>query len=289
MSLASPLRYPGGKSAMSGLLSELRSMNNLSSLSVAEPFAGGAGASLKLLHSEQTEQIMINDADRAIYALWWSLLNRTEQFIGLLSDTEVSVREWWRQQAIYRKRGRVSRIQKGFAAFFLNRCNHSGIMNAGPIGGLEQKGKWKITARFNKDALLKTCDTIGQYRERISVSCADGLEFIKTLNPDKTMFFIDPPYFNKGAKLYLNCLDEDYHRKLAAQLRKMKRRAWILTYDDCPEIREMYGNWARINPYSLSYSAYKIRKGSEILITPKWLKIPNIKNLKTQAIDPNQI
>ena len=106
----------------------------------------------------------------------------------------------------------------------------------------------------------------------------NGLEFVKALNPDKIMLFIDPPYFNKGAKLYLNCLDEAYHRKLAVQLRKMRSKVWILTYDDCPEIRAMYGSWARINSYSLSYSAHKIRKGSELLITPKWMKIPNIRN-----------
>ena len=49
MKTCSPLRYPGGKSAMAELLSEIRRLNGLGDRAIAEPFAGGAGASLTLL------------------------------------------------------------------------------------------------------------------------------------------------------------------------------------------------------------------------------------------------
>ena len=41
----------------------------------------------------------------------------------------------------------------GFAAFYLNRTNRSGILNAGVIGGKKQDGKWEMDARFNRDNL----------------------------------------------------------------------------------------------------------------------------------------
>ena len=54
MRTSSPLRYPGGKAAMTSLLSGIRLINQLGDHAVAEPFAGGAGASLSLLYLEDT-------------------------------------------------------------------------------------------------------------------------------------------------------------------------------------------------------------------------------------------
>jgi DNA adenine methylase len=253
----------------------VRRINGLGDRSVAEPFAGGAGASLSLLYLEETPRIYINDADPAIYAFWWSVVSRPAQFLDLLSSTRVSIAEWRRQRDAYRSRGRVGRLHRGFAAFYLNRCNRSGIiMNGGPVGGISQAGKWKVNARFNKDELRQRCERVAEYRDRISVSCRDGIEFIEAMDPRTTFYFIDPPYFEKGPTLYLNALDEDYHRALAARLRSMSSASWVLTYDDCPEVRRLYRGWAAIRPFSLGYSTYERRSGTEVLITPKWMRLP---------------
>ena len=275
MKKASPLRYPGGKSAMAGLLGDIRRLNGLGDRAVAEPFAGGAGASLTLLYLEETHRIYINDMDLAIHNFWWTLVNRPQPFLNLLSRTRVCLAEWRHQREVYRDGGRVSRLRRGFAAFYLNRCNRSGIiMNGGPIGGVAQAGKWKLDARFNKAELRERCEKVAEYRERIRVSCDDGIDFIGGLDPERTFFFIDPPYFGKGRMLYLNSLNANYHAKLAAYLMTISAGAWVLTYDDCPEIRQMYHSWAAIRPFSLRYSAAKRRTGKEILITPKWMKLP---------------
>ncbi len=275
MRMASPLRYPGGKSAMAGLLGVIRRSNGLGDRVFAEPFAGGAGAALSLLYLEETSRIHINDADPAIHDFWWTLTNRRRPFLQKLSTTRVSMAEWHRQRDTYNAKGRVSRLNRGFAAFYLNRCNRSGIiMNGGPIGGYAQTGKWKINARFDKADLIRRCEKVAEYRDRISVSCDDGIEFIQKLDPQATFFFIDPPYFHKGPTLYLNALDSSYHERLAEQLRSMKDATWVLTYDDCPEIRRMYRGWASIRPFSLRYSAAKRRTGMELCITPKWIGLP---------------
>ena len=148
-------------------------------------------------------------------------------------------------------------------------------MNGGPIGGIEQKGKWKLAARYNKPALRRRCEKIAQYRGRVHVSCHDGIEFIGSLKGSSVFFFIDPPYFAKGKTLYMNALDEEYHLSLATRLRSMTESAWVLTYDDCPEIRAMYRGWATIRPFSLKYAAADRRSGREVLITPKWVRLPS--------------
>ena len=261
---------------MAGLLSDIRKINGLNNRAIAEPFAGGAGASLALLYLEETSEIYINDADPAVHDFWWSLVNRPKPFLDKLMTTDVSIAEWHRQRDIYRKSGQVSRLRRGFSAFYLNRCNRSGIIiNGGPIGGIEQKGIWKLDARFNKTELLRRCKRVAEYRDRINVSCLDGIEFIDGLDLGNTLFFIDPPYFVKGGMLYLNVLNDNYHLALSKRLRAMNNAAWVLTYDDCPEIREMYSGWASIRPFGLRYAAAERRSGKEILITPKWMRLPS--------------
>ena len=272
----SPLRYPGGKSAMADLLSRIRYKNSLGDRAIAEPFAGGAGASLALLCREEAPEIHINDADPAIYALWWSLKERPEEFASLLRQTRVSMAEWRRQRDTYRSNGRMSRLRRGFSAFYLNRCNRSGIIkDGGPIGGISQTGEWLIDARYNKTDLLARCRTIADFRDRITVSHQDGIELIQKLTGKGTFLFIDPPYFAKGNELYLNALDETYHERLATQLKAMDHEAWVLTYDDCPDIRRLYRGWATIRPFGLRYAASVRRSGREILIVPKHVKLPS--------------
>lgn len=275
MRTSSPLRYPGGKSAMAGLLGQIRRINGLGNRAMAEPFAGGAGASLTLLYLEETHEIHINDADPAIHDFWWTLVNRPRCFVDLCSKTRVNMTEWRRQKEVYRDQGRVSRTRRGFSAFYLNRCNRSGIiMNGGPIGGVKQTGQWKISARFNKPELLRRCKKVAEYRDRILVSNCDGIDFIDSLDGEPIFFFIDPPYYDKGQTLYLNALDHEYHTSLAIRLKAISDSAWVLTYDDCPEIRRMYRGWATIRPFSLRYTASKRRIGKELLIVPKWMRLP---------------
>jgi DNA adenine methylase len=260
---------------MAGLLGQIRTLNGLGSHALAEPFAGGAGASLALLFLEEVPEIYINDADVAIRDFWWAVRNQPKKFSEKLSKTRVSMAEWRRQRAIYRSSARISRLERGFSAFYLNRCNRSGIiMNGGPIGGIKQDGEWLINARFNKPELVRRCQKIAEYKDRIFVSGIDGIAFVKQRDAARTLFFIDPPYYDKGKTLYLNALDEAYHVALAAELKSRADGSWILTYDDCPEIRRLYRGWATIRSFGLRYAAAERRNGKEIMISPNWMKLP---------------
>jgi DNA adenine methylase len=195
----SPLRYPGGKTALGYFLGEVIALNGIQDCIYAEPFAGGAGAALSLLFSERVSKILLNDADPCIYAFWDSILNQSGRFLSLLDKTALTIDVWRRQRDIYRNPKRHSRVRVGFATFFLNRCNRSGIiMNAGPIGGIEQKGKWKIDARFNRQELRRRINKILVYRERIEISNKDAIDFLKNdVTPQarkKPVFvYLDPP------------------------------------------------------------------------------------------------
>ena len=275
MRVASPLRYPGGKAALTGVLSRIRTLNGLENTAIAEPFAGGAGASLSLLFGGEAPEIHINDFDPAIHAFWHSAVHDSAAMISRLEKVPVSVEEWRRWREVYRNED-SSLIDRGFAAFYLNRCNRSGIIDSGGvIGGREQSRSWKIDARFNKVTLRKRLEQVAAERKRISVTGMDGIEFLDTIDAESTFFFIDPPYFKKGPSLYLNGLDPEYHRRLAEKLRSLSSRTWTLTYDDCAEIRELYEDWAIVRPFPLRYSARERRMGKELLIAPHRLKLPD--------------
>ena len=275
MNHASPLRYPGGKSSLTGYLREIRRLNHLGAHEVIEPFAGGAGAALMLLYLEETPRIHINDADPAIHAFWWAATRRPIAFKRRLVETPITVGEWENQRNIYNSDESKPQFDLGFSAFFLNRCNRSGIVRGGGvIGGLQQSGRWKVDARFNKSTLVKRLQKLAEYRARIDVSGIDGAELLNSKNSENAFFFIDPPYVNRGRTLYQNELDRGYHARLASLLQSNSSRPWVLTYDDCSEVRYWYEGWANVRSLEFQYSAYSRRTGQELLITPKWMRLP---------------
>jgi DNA adenine methylase len=261
----SPLRYPGGKAFLLPFFDRIIQENGLHDLTYVEPYAGGAGAAIALLLLEKVDQIVINDLDKAVFSFWKSAVYDSETFAERIASTPITVKEWKRQRAIY-KNPRSRCFDLGFATFFLNRTNMSGILDGGPIGGLDQKGKWKIDARFNRDGLADRVRRLGSYANRISVSNRDGVDLIGDyLRRDNTFIYLDPPYYEKGASLYLNHYDNRDHAALAKQLNDNANAFWLLTYDNKKHIRSLYAE-RRIEGFSLNYNAYEARKGSEILV-----------------------
>ena len=92
----SPLRYPGGKACLLGLVSRIIRLNKLQYGHYAEPYAGGCGLALALLYNGYVSDIHVNDIDQGIWTFWHVVLNHTEEFIALMERTEVTLDEWRR-------------------------------------------------------------------------------------------------------------------------------------------------------------------------------------------------
>lgn len=261
----SPLRYPGGKTSLLPFFEKIIEDHDLDKITYIEPFAGGAGAALALLLSGKVGRIVINDLDRAIYAFWKSSVFSSAKFIKKIKKTPVTVGEWKKQKAIYND-PKANLFDLGFATFFLNRTNTSGILDGGLIGGLKQKSKYKIDARFNKDALIERIQQIALYKNKISIFNKDGLQLIgEYLNKKNAFIYLDPPYFEKGATLYLNHYKKEDHEALANKLNASPDAFWLLTYDNKKEIKTLYPDRKIVN-FSLNYNAYESRKGREVMI-----------------------
>ncbi|PTO70117.1 DNA adenine methylase [Vibrio splendidus] len=262
----SPLRYPGGKSKLTAYVVETLRLNNLEGGTYVEPFAGGCAIAWYLLLEGHVENVWINDLDPAIHAFWYSVLNRTDELCQLIDDTDVTIQEWHRQKAVYAN-NRTNSLELGFATFFLNRTNRSGIIKAGVIGGLEQKGNYLLNCRYNKERLVEQIRAIAARRQNIVLTNLDATQFIDEYLPGiegPCLVNIDPPYYVKGKGLYQNFFEHDDHYRLYRSVRNIQQ-PWIVTYDEAPEICGIY---AEFEPqvFGLTYTAQTKRKGSEVII-----------------------
>ena len=267
----SPLRYPGGKGCIFPFVSKLFYENQLLGMDYAEPYAGGAGLALRLLFEGFVDRIYLNDIDRSIFSFWKTILNQPDEFCEWLKTVKVDIKHWNYYKSLQANSKYLDDFELAKSTFYLNRTNISGVISGGVIGGQEQKGKYKINARFNKADLIYRIKRIATLRDRIFFSNLDGLEFIKMLERKKLNVFIylDPPYFQKGAELYMNFYKERDHKALSDQVSKLKSK-WIVSYDKHKFILNLYSDKNKIT-YKLSQSTSN-RTGDEILIFSDKLK-----------------
>lgn len=280
----SPLRYPGGKNCIFPFVSSMFYENNLLGVSYAEPYAGGCGLALRLLFEGYVDRIYINDLDKSIYSFWTSILNRPDEFCEWISNVTISIRNWQKYKNIQLSKADVGPFELAKSTFFLNRTNVSGVIKGGVIGGQDQLGKYKMDVRFNKADLISRIQRISKMKDRIAVSNLDGISFINKLNKKNEQIFIylDPPYYQKGADLYMNFYAQKDHKRLSTFVQKMSQK-WMVSYDKHDFILNLYGQEQKI-AYKLSQSASN-RVGDEILIFSKALDFENsMKKLNSPSL-----
>ncbi len=271
----SPLRYPGGKAALFPFLRQVIRTNGLAGCTYVEPYAGGAGAGLSLLVTGQVGRVVINDLDPAIAAFWHTLVDEPDALMARVRKVRLSIREWRRQKEIYAAADTSDLAALGFATFYLNRTNRSGVLNGGPIGGLDQSGKYKIDARFNRTNLIERIRVIALYAKRITVTSHDGAAVIKQYaRSSDTFIYADPPYFEKAGSLYLNTFQPDDHEALASVLNARADKKWLLTYDNVGRIAELYPERRR-QTFGLHYSAHRVTKATEVMVIADELLVPD--------------
>lgn len=276
----SPLRYPGGKARLASFLMKTIELNEMCGCSYFEPYAGGAGAALALQKQKLVQELFLNDADLRVFSFWKSVLDESDRFIDKLFSVPLSIEEWRIQRAICVQPHGHSRFDVGFAAFYMNRCNRSGVLTgAGPIGGYAQKGKWCLGVRFNRKGLAERVLDLKHRRKSIHISHLDAIVFLKTKLPRgkkrKAVFvYLDPPYVNNGQRLYLNAYTQSDHVKLSRYIQTQNTLPWIMSYDDGPLVRGLYPS-CKVALLPINYSLQVKRSEHELIIAPQYLAVPS--------------
>jgi DNA adenine methylase len=273
---STPLRYPGGKQRLTPFIAQMLKINDITGGHYAEPYAGGAGVGIQLLLTRQVEHIHLNDSSPAVYAFWRSIQRRPEEFCKRIAGASLTISEWRRQRQILASPNSCSQFDLGFSFFYLNRCNRSGIPNGGVIGGLSQKGQWKMDARFPRNELIRRIELIATRKSDMTITNHDAEAFIRSFMPKlpkKMLAYCDPPYFRQGNRLYLNFYRPEDHIKLAKTIQQSLKHPWLVSYDNVPPIRKCYSS-RRCFLYKPQYNAARAYKGSEVFFVSDDLKLP---------------
>ena len=281
----SPLRYPGGKSKLSDFIGLVIQNSNIKNCTYIEPFAGGAGVALSLLLNGVVERIVINDLDKAIYSFWRAIKQEPNRLIEKIEKTPITIEEWYKQKQIYVSSTTYS-LDLSFATLFLNRAIRSGILTAGPIGGYAQSGEWKLDVRFKKESLIQKIDILSKLNSNIIIYNKDIISLINNYIPkfgSNVFIYFDPPYYNKGQKLYKNFLTPCDHKKIHDAIVEKIHVPWVITYDDVPEICSLYSQHV-IRKFDLIYSAANKGKASETMIFSDDFLCPTPKQLSEHKI-----
>lgn len=270
-----PLRYPGGKTQLTPFVLDVMRANDLMQCIYCEPFAGGAGIACRLLLAGAVSEIWINDIDASIYAFWHSVLNVPDELCSWIEKTPVTIAEWKKQRTVQQDKA-ASIFQLGCSTLFLNRTNRSGILKGGVIGGQEQASEYLLNCRFNRADLTRKIQRIALYKDQVHLSRVDAEMYIKTVVPKlpgHSLVNIDPPYFGKGPGLYTSFYKPKDHTALSHVIRSIKK-PWMLTYDDAPEIVDLYAGLPKLLK-ELTYAAQIKRIGVELLVMSQTMRWPN--------------
>nr|DAD64598.1 MAG TPA: DNA adenine methylase [Caudoviricetes sp.] len=287
----SPLRYPGGKGKLTPLIELLIDVYGHRGGTYIEPFAGGAGIAMELLEREVVSEVVINDLDKGIYSFWRAILYETDRFLECVNNVPLTIDEWKRQRSICFENNKRYSFELGFATFYMNRTNRSGIIKAGAIGGIRQSGLWKLDARFNRKDLILRIKKIANNKSKIHLYNKDIKIFLEKYVPkyeENAFIYFDPPYFNKGKELYLNFFDYSDHIRIEKLIGDNVNCDWVITYDDTPVIEKIYKNYC-IRKIKLNYSLGRKRASNELIIFKDKRIIPTLEDLKINGTNLNLI
>jgi len=272
-------RYPGGKSKLSKQI--LHCLNTQLEQSKAteyrEPFFGGGSVGLKFLASSpEISSLWLNDKDINLACLWTSVLRypdllteRVLQFSPTVADFYSFKQELLDSEPVdFTNKEQVS--DRGFKKLAIHQISYSGLgtKSGSPLGGKEQKSEYKIDCRWSPayiaTKITKTYQLLSKYQVHQQSCSTDDFSWLLHTQGNSALIYLDPPYYVKGNELYQHGFTNEDHLRLARDL-KETNHAWVLSYDDCPEVRELY-NWAVIEELQVNYSITTARQKVELLI-----------------------
>lgn len=260
-----PFRYPGGKFYALNMLAPF--WMGCPHDEYREPFVGGGSV---FFTKDKVRYNVINDIDGELITTYRVMQNPIlrNELIKRVTN-EIASRERWKE--IYNFEPK-SELDVAFKYYYLNRTSFSGKLIS-PAWGYREHRSLPPT-RWGERIL-----PCGQKLEGVEIDNLDFENIIKMpAKGHRVLMFIDPPYFKpKKKKHYRYGFTLEDHVRLAQCLRETPYN-FFLTYEDAPEIREMYA-WAKIHDLRFSYrvgdsttNGGKRDKGLELIITNYDLK-----------------
>jgi DNA adenine methylase len=252
--IKSPLRYPGGKSKA---IEQIIKYIPANFQEYREPFVGGGSLFIYLKQIEPNLNIWINDLNSELFYFWQHCrdhLCALATSIQKIKDESESGRELF-HSLTHLNVEQLSDFDRAVRFFILNRITFSGTVESG--GYSEQS----YQRRFTNSSI----DRVLKMREILADIKITNLDYQALLSPSDTevFIFLDPPYYSATkSRLYgkNGTLHTEFdHHRLAENLKSCPHQ-WLITYDDSPQIRELF-DFAQIYPWELQYGMNNYQQG----------------------------
>lgn len=268
MATLTPFRYPGSKNKMLPILSEYLDKAMVSWNCFTDVFVGGGSVLLDMAARYPKIQLYANDKDFNIASFWNTVsdpdINKLNGLLDLMAQP-VTLELFYKLQGSQPN----DEIEAAYRAIFLNRTAFSGIAKSGPIGGKEQRSKYTVDCRYNfKKLKSKILNCHKLLAGRTTIENCD-IALYKPFTDTNMPAYLDPPYYIKGASLYPINMVPMEHIYMSVLLQK--RDNWVLSYDDCPEIRNLYLKQNVIDlaaRYCINGKKSTWENKNELIITP---------------------
>jgi len=265
-------RYPGGKLRLMKKINVL--INNHydcnSNWVVIDAFVGGGGSLINMANDFPKWSFCVNDSNKLVYKFWEFFYKATPQDIGNLYD---KIRDTKPDIDLYNHIFDTTPtidLDWAFKMIFLNKTSYNGyITQRLPIGGMAQKGNWKVDCYWNPTNMIKKIDSAYHIlRNRIiTVSMDDAVNLLSKSLAD--FVYADPPYLAYGQSWYDCGYTVNNLIDLRIALSKFPR--WCISMDNNQYIDTIFhGDVVEkipiIHTAKSSYSKGKINKVEEVVI-----------------------
>jgi len=196
---------------------------------------------------------VLGDADPLVSAFWEAAVGRPDELIEAMRAEPVTLERW----DYWRAAEPSDELARALKCLFLNRTSFSGVMHgsAGPIGGRAQTGAYAIDCRFGLHDLERRIRYVAELGAggRIEVVSGPWQQTVAHAGGVAcAVLYADPPYIEKSEALYGVPFGVEDHRQLAAYLAGATHD-WVLSYDDHPTIRALYGSVPGLGRYVVGH------------------------------------
>ena len=256
----SPLRYAGGKSKAIGLI--LENLPKLKTKKIVSPFFGGG--SMELCFAQELGfEVIGYDIFEMLANFWNTLIHFKDEFVSELKKFHINETEftynrhvllnYWEkvkpQDLVYKTKNKLelkevdltlldnSKIMQAVYYYYNMTLSYGPMFLGWPSSNEIDVAKFKRRIEKLEQMTLKN----------INVQCKRFEESLPLHKDD--FLFLDPPYFLEGDSkmfkgMYPNCNFAIHHNnfdhKKLCLLLKEHRGGFLMTYNNCSAIRELY-------------------------------------------------
>lgn len=213
----------------------------------AEPFVGMGGVFLRRSRAPKSE--VINDASKDVATFFRILQRHYPQFMDTLRFQITSRAAF--ERLTHTDPDTLTDLERAARFLYLQRLAFGGKVTGRTFGVDVAR-----SARFNLNTLGSRLEDLHERLAGVVIESLDFEAFLRRYDRPETLFYLDPPYYGSEDYYGRDLFGRQDFGRLADVLRGLRGR-WLLSINDCPEIREVFAGCAMEE----QATTYSVRRG----------------------------